>query len=75
MLGLLPDADTVCVDGGDTGDEDAQLLHAACRALLYECSSCSEALPVSAFSHDSLVLDLCAACLDEAEAEIAAADR
>jgi hypothetical protein len=73
-IALLPSADRLSLVGGEPGDQDAQHLHAACRALLYPCCSCQQALPVGAYSRDSAGLGLCAHCLAEAEQENALAD-
>jgi hypothetical protein len=74
-IALLPSADRLCLVGGEPGDEDAQLLLAVCRALLYPCCSCQQALPVGAYTRDSAGVGLCADCLAEAEAENEEADR
>lgn len=68
-IALCAGPEELVLVGGRPGDADALALYAACQALLYSCSSCGFAKPVSRWTRDSAAVGLCAACLALAEAE------
>lgn len=75
LMGALHEPDQMVVNGGEPGNADARYLSEACRALLFTCSYCQQALPYTAYTRDSAGCgELCELCYDFAGEENSNAD-